>query len=165
MKPFNNEQPEKDRNNDPSILKAFLPFENVTDQELMYETCGNIKCHFEKSDFINGKFTHKTKYGAKHEGCFYESVSAPMMLARLIAAGFTPFVADCYKTTFSFILRHKTTGLVLTFYDYKGAASYGSNMEGLKDKIFLADTLKVLKALMNPRFPHPYDDCVIGEIA
>src|SRR5690606_1098813 len=144
------------------LLKAFANFEQA-DPMAVNGTYGNIQMDFEDYDYKTGKY--KTKYGKNKP--FYYLVSAPMLLARLIAAGFTPRVSgqDGYKVTYTFTLRHIPTGCILTFYDYKGASSFGACKKGHENKDFQADALRVIKALINPKFPHPYDGCVVGEIA
>lgn len=141
------------RNNDPKLLTPFKKFTQVKIADFYADgsrmTCANITRHIDDS--------------------FYESVSAPYLLARLVAAGFVPEVVgiDGYKTTFDFMLKHNATGRVLTLYDYKGGSSFGTEFTSLDDvpKDFLKDVKAVIKALSNDRFPHPYDGCVIGEIA
>ena len=142
MKTFNNEQPETQRNSDRTLLKAFGPFK-LCGQDRP-STDGNI--HFELGQI-----------------CYM--VSAPMLLARLVSGGMSPMVLgqEGYKITWEVALKHETTGAILTFYDWKGGASYGSC--GSSDIVFLADVKALLAALTNPRFPHPYDGCVVGEIA
>lgn len=160
-------QPIKRRNADYKLLDALKPFIQGTDNDLN-NTCGNIQNVFQEFNRDNnGEWNYKTKYGPDNQDAFYNLVSAPMLLARLVSAGFKPIVEgqDGYKVTWIMVLKHEPTGCILTFYDYKGASSYGSCMAGLENKAFQRDVLKVLKALMNPRFPHPYDGCVVGEIA
>lgn len=164
MKTFNNEQPSKCRNNDVKLLNAFKVFETTT--QSVEETCGNIKECYEYYNMTT--HSYDTKYGKEQQNSFYHLVSAPMLLSRLIAAGFTPTVygQDGYKVTWEFVLKHKDTGHIVTFYDFKGGPSFGSDVYG--DNVpesFKKDLLRILKALINPRFPHPYDGCVVGEIA
>jgi len=157
-------QPTERRNADYKLLDALKPFIQGTDNDLN-NTCGNIQSVFE--DYILTDNSYKTKYGLNRQKAFYDLVSAPMLLARLVSAGFKPIVEgqDGYKVTWIMALKHEPTGCTLTFNDWKGGSSYGSCMAGLENKAFRRDVLKVLKALMNPRFPHPYDGCVVGEIA
>lgn len=138
------------RNHDKKLLAPFKAFEAITGREVFEQvssTCGNI---------------------ARDLGEIYELVSAPYLAARLMAAGFTPEVSgqEGYKTTFEFYLRHKETKHILTFYDYKGSSSYGSDVYGGSMPLeFKLAAAQVIAALTNDRFPHPYDGCVVGEIA
>lgn len=156
------------RNNDTEILNAFDGWESVT-QDFVYSkvssTCGNIsydvegeydiKSHNHTKDLFNGK-------------SFYKSVSAPYLLARLVAAGMKVETRgqEGYKTTWHVWMRHKETGHFLSFYDYKGASSYGSDVYGkTAPKEFIKAVTQIILAVTNDRFPHPYDGCVVGEIA
>lgn len=157
------QQPTEKRKANYSLLKIFKKFEQVSDY-LSDGTCGNIQWK------INGDFDLESmvyKGGLFNGKAFYEVVSSPMLLARLVSAGLTPkvFGQEGYKVTWSFVLKHKSTGRIVTFYDYKGAASVGSCMSGLEEEKFLKDVFTLCKALSNVRFPHPYDGCVVGEIA
>lgn len=158
------QQPEKSRNHDIRLLKPFEAFEPVESQDDTYGTSGNIKVEFEKWNI--GSNTYKTPYGKDSQKPFYDLISAPMLLARLAASGVASiFCERTYKTTFYGAMKHKETGCIVTFYDWKGASGYGSCRKGLENEAFKKDVIKVLRALINPRFPHPYDGCVIGEIA
>lgn len=100
---------------------------------------------------------------------FKDDVSAPMLLSRLVSAGVPIEVLgqDGYKITWQAVLTHKPSGHVVTFYDWKGGVSWGSDVRGVEgaDEGFLRDVERLLCALGNPRFPHPYDGCVVGEEA
>lgn len=159
------EQPSESRGAKYNILKAFEAFE-IANSDDMNGTSGNIKDIFQEYVWNCDDPAHyKTSYGAKNQKSFLDLVSAPMLLARLVAAGMIPTIEgqQGYKVTWTIALRHKETKEILTFYDYKGASSYGSS--NVDNKAFTNDVLKVLKALINPKFPHPYDGCVVGEIA
>lgn len=143
-------QPNKQRNNDESLLNDLVHFEGTNTNKIV-GTRGNIQNELEK----------------ELGGSFYNLISAPMLLARLVAAGFKPDVLgqEGYKCTWQFVLEHAPTGCILTFYDYKGGSSFGACEKGHKNEVFKKDVIKFLKAITNPRFPHPYDGCVVGEIA
>lgn len=145
-------QPEESRKANYKLLDAFNDFESVSD-EFSKGTYGNIQ---------NVIYPNWVKVPR-----FYDEVSAPMLLARLVSAGFTPSVQgqNGYKTTYNFTMRHKRSGCIVTFYDYKGASSFGACERGHSNKKFQMVLKKIIKALTNPRFPHPYDGCVVGEIA
>lgn len=158
------------RNHNRNLLSAMEAFE-IADPELIEGTCGNI------ASLVNPTFDKNPKTGnwesvgglfkGKH---FYDKVSAPFLLAKLVAS-FPGLKVSCegqdgYKVTWTVVLKHKATGAIFTFYDWKGAASIGSNLMPSDVKGQLkADFLLLIKALADPRFPHPYDGCVIGEVA
>lgn len=146
----------KRRNADYSLLEACKAFEPAS-PECINGTSGNISFEL---------FPYKSIETYK---AFYDYISAPMLLARL-CAGFTGLQLSVggqenYKTTWDVALKHKKSGLIVTFYDYKGAPSIGSNYDASKNKVFLKDVKALVKALTNERFPHPYDGCVVGEVA
>lgn len=148
----------KSRNADYKLLKVFEKFEQVS-ESLADNTSGNI------SDIL-----YKVEYTDDYKKVgqsYYEMVNTPMFLARLVSAGYTPKVEgqSGYKITWRITLRHKKTKAIATFYDYKGYSSFGCNDIGYKSKAFIKDLKKLTLALANNRFPHPYDGCVVGEIA
>lgn len=159
---------EKRRNHNKELLDACEAFEMATHKEVYNNdtsTCGNI------IDMVNGEYVLDGKYKGgifKNNKPFHEQVSAPYLLSRLVAAGFTPDVCgqEGYKVTWIVYLKHKQSGHFVTFYDYKGASSIGSDVYGDKAPNELVSDLRSLaKALADNRFPHPYDGCVVGEIA
>lgn len=145
----------KSRNANYKLLEAFKGFEQGAEEQRC-GTSGNIASIL--FPYTPGDENHKS---------FYDLVSAPMLLARLVSAGFSPIVEGQagYKVTWTVILIHKETGCTLTFYDYKGASSFGASIDGYNSKKFIAAVKKLTEALADERFPHPYDGCVVGEIA
>jgi len=114
--------------------------------------------------------SHGIGYDFKKEdlgGYLYELVSAPMGLARLIAAykglNITTGGQQNYKTTWETALKLNDSNLVITFYDFKGAFSIGANQDPTDSE--WVQIIELLKAIVNNQFPHPYDDCVVGEVA
>ena len=144
-----------ERNADYSLLSVAKLFEPI-DPEFIVGTCANIRSQIEPSDDWDNDF------------CM--TVSAPYVLARLCAL-FKGLQIDVggqnnYKTTWDTALKHVESGHIITFYDYKGGISYGSDVYG-KDvsPSFIRDVRELLNVLKNDRCPHPYDGCVVGEIA
>ena len=154
------------RTADYALLEWLKPWKPASAKR-MEGTCGNIQSaidpRYDSETGKSGQGLFKDKY-------FYELVSAPMLLAKLLS-GFkglkvTGEGQDAYKITWSVVLEHKATGHVVTFYDWKGSSSFGSNLmpNDMPDD-FRRDFQKLLCALASVQFPHPYDGCVIGEIA
>jgi hypothetical protein len=149
-----------------ALLKAMEAFESSDRSPV--GTCGNIKTQFEgelKLGPGKGFKYHGGIFGAEP---FYKAVSASMLLSRL-CAGFhglkiTVGGQSFYKTTWEVVLKHKESGNIVTFYDYKGAASFGSNVSKAEGQ-FKDDLEALLLALVDDSFPHPYDGCRVGEIA
>ncbi len=150
------------RSADYSLLDALKAFESA-DSSLLAGTCGNIQTQF------NPEWKNGAMQGGIFGGeSFYEAVSAPFLLAKLVA-GYPGLSVnaegqDAYKITWTVVLKHKSSGNVVTFYDWKGGSSFGGNLTSAKGK-FKTDLIALLLALVNQNFPHPYDGCRIGEIA
>lgn len=161
----------KPRNANYKLLSIFKSFEVVTDRDSLINTRGNINYYFQSKGLFGINEEHKNSQfdTLKNKGMF-EVLSAPYLLAKLVSAGCIPFVEgqDGYKNTWTIALKHKKTGHIITFYDFKSASSVGSSLTGYDskdEKTFLKDAEKLIQALINERFPHPYDGCVIGEVA
>lgn len=149
------------RNANYKLLEALKPFEVIPHVgDAIDGTHAGIRSFFEPS------------YGTKEKGIwdgkyFYEVISAPMLLARL-CAGFHGLSIEAagqewYKITWQTAIRHKSTGAIVSFYDFKGSASFGGGEESSRE--FKRDVKALLLALTDERFPHPYDGCVVGEVA
>jgi hypothetical protein len=152
------------RTADYSLLKIAEAFEPAA-PEASHGTCGNIQSQVYGDPFIGKSFERNPDYAP-----LYDRVSAPMMLARLCSLfhGLRIDVGgqEYYKVTWTVVLRHKETGHVVTFYDWKGGSSIGSDVYGKgTPKSFIRDVKKLVEVLCNERCPHPYDGCVVGEIA
>ena len=138
------------------IVKKFKP----TGINRMEGTCANIKDLVEPWDAYTYDFD-ETLCGM---------VSAPYILSRLCAL-FEGLKIDVggqrdYKITWCTVLEHKESGFVVTFYDHKGGISYGSDIYGDKTPdSFIKDLQQLIEVLKNDNCPHPYDGCVVGEIA
>lgn len=149
------------RSADYSLLKITKAFKPVA-YKWAGGTCGNLQ------DRIFPTWTEDRKL-TKIPG-FYERVSAPMLLGRLCALFMGLKIEAAgqrdYKVTWTTVLKHKETGKILTFYDWKGSASFGSDAYGEDaPESFIRDVRTLLDVLANPKCPHPYDGCVVGEIA
>lgn len=153
-----------------NILAALDAFEPANDHDGV-GTCGNIKSLFDPEyDVKTGKY----KGGIFNNKPFYEAVDAPYLLAKLVAGyrglNVNAEGQEAYKVTWMVVLRHKETGAIVTFYDWKGGSSFGSDImpalaESVGYRSFKVDLTNLLKALTHKNFPHPYDGCSIGEIA
>jgi len=100
----------------------------------------------------------------------YEVISAALLLYRLIVL----FAAKVYSVPSRIqyaniwwvTLKHKETGIILTFGERKAAAGIWTSVH--RDQMpesFKADTLELLNILADPKCPHPYDGCVAGSVA
>lgn len=151
------------RQNNPKLLNATKNFVPLMGGQKP-STCGNIVYNgINPSD-------HKSADGLFKDKYLFDVVSAPMLLARLVAA-FEYLKIEChgqeaYKVTWETALVHPKSGHVVTFYDWKGAASIGSDVYGDNaPKEFIKDVKALLLALADEQFPHPYDGIKVGEVA
>lgn len=73
---------------------------------------------------------------------------------------------DGYKLVWQIALKHKATGEVLVFREWKGGFSLGHSGSGrIKNGSFEKDMLALLSALASKECPHPYDGTVAGSVA
>jgi hypothetical protein len=157
------------RNHNKELLEAMEAFEPAS-PDLIEGTCGNVQSEFDPSYDADesGKYAYRGGIFSDAKP-FYEIVSAPYVLAKLAASypglQISTEGQEGYKVTWTVVLKHKESGHVITFYDWKGAASYGSDLRSKLPPGFKEAVKALLLALADPQFPHPYDGCVIGEIA
>lgn len=159
MKPL---KVKKSRNANYKLLEIVSKFKPVGDDR-MEGTCANIREQIEP-------WGSTKEMIRDYDKTLCGGTSAPYLLARLCALfeGLKLNVGgqEFYKTTWETILEHKKTGHVITFYDCKSAASYGSDVYGDDTpKEFIKDVKALIKVLKDERCPHPYDGCVVGEVA
>ena len=94
-------------------------------------------------------------------------ITASLLLGRLCAEfnhlciGTFGDTAD--KITWETAIRHKKSGCIIRFYDYKGEASFGNidKSGNYQDESFLKDLDALLSHLTHELFPHPYDGLTI----
>lgn len=135
------------------VAKLFVPAKGL---DVMEGTSGNIQADI--------------KGNQEYEDTIAWTTAAPYLLARLCAL-FEGLQVEthgqtAYKITWSTCLVHPETGHRLTFYDWKGCSSIGSDVSGKEvPKAFLRDVKKLIKVLQDDKCPHPYDGCVVGEVA
>jgi len=134
------------------------------DQEL----CGNVRPNF-------NTVTKKFVFG--NHDCFskgyagmWEAISSALLLYRLLCLYKAPvetFGPDGYKVIWWVALRHKETGEVLMFGEWKGAAGTWTRFHDHKElpKTFKRDTLSLMNLLISDQCPHPYDELTAGGVA
>ena len=158
------------RNANYKLLGSLEAFEAV-DSSLSDGTHGNIE------GLVNGEIKRNDKKEYKYVGgafkggkSIWQAISAPFLLAKLVASfrgiKIETHGQNAYKITWMAVLKHKESGAIITFYDWKGGASIGSNLN--PDEVtpeLKKDLFALVRALADPHFPHPYDGCSIGEVA
>lgn len=136
-------------------------------------TCGNVVPHYDRE---TKKFTFKddsielgwTEFNKRY-AMFYDVISSPMLLYRLLCILHAPVrvPTEAYKSVWWVTLKHKETGAILQFGEWKGAAGtwtiYHDSAE--LPKSFAKDMLALCNELAAKDCPHPYDGCVAGCVA
>lgn len=121
-------------------------------------TCGNVR-----PSFIDGVFRFRFKnepWDLTQE--FYNAISSAFLLYRLVCilpAGWIELRGvEGEETVWNVYLKHKKTGKTLSIYDYKGAASAGSEFDELDEapESFQKDSLELFNFLISDKCPHPY---------
>lgn len=154
---------EKPRNANYKLLEVNKLFVPALNGATLNGTCGNIQEQIEPR--LEDVKADIEAYDKRLSG-----QGAPIVLSRLIALFEGLQIETCgqsaYKITWNVILVHPETGHLVTFYDYKGGISYGSDIFGKETpKSFIRDLKKLIEVLKDSRCPHPYDGCVVGEAA
>lgn len=126
---------------------------------------GNVghECCF---DLPNGEI----KWDCGFDGLRMSNIlTSQLLLYRLICVFNTPPIAvrNPYKTIWWFCIKHKSSGKILTFGEWKGAAGFWLP-EGTHKQLkpnFKQDLEWLLLFLVSDQIPHPYDGCTAGQIA
>jgi len=121
---------------------------------------------FKEYDFGKGNYAEFQEDYAS----ISEAISSAMLLYRLLCHYKCTVISegpDGYKTVWWVTLKHKATGEMLTFGEWKGAAGVWTKFVHQKEapKVFIKDMLLLLEELCAQDCPHPYDRCVAGSIA
>lgn len=98
----------------------------------------------------------------------YKLISPALAMYRLVCMFFeAPICADGYKMVWHYNLKHKSTGVTISFSEWKGAfgvwleeTSYKKLPHFLKE-----DLLEILGHLISDECAHPYDNLVAGSVA
>lgn len=96
-------------------------------------------------------------------------ISSPLLLYRLISIffGAPEVVSDPYKTIWWYNLRHKKTGKLMHFGEWKGCSGFWLPEGGHNElkQPFKKDLEELLLFLVSDQIPHPYDGCTSGQVA
>lgn len=74
---------------------------------------------------------------------------------------------DWYKVTWSFTLRHKASGEILSFGEFKAAFAFWTEFvnEPAAKKVFFSDIKELLLFMLSDKVPHTYDRVSAGSVA
>lgn len=134
------------------------------------EGIGNIRPLFdtEKNKF----FFESTKHKGNRDKdlSMWQVISSPFLLYRLLTTFKAPVETlgpEGYKCIWWITLKHKETGEVLSFGEWKGAAGIWTRFHSSTElpKAFKRDTLEILNYLVSDTCAHPYDGLVAGSVA
>ena len=99
------------------------------------------------------------------------AISSALVLYRLICMLKKPHViaegADGYKVPWCIYLKHKKTGAVVCFSEWKGSFGFRTHFSTPEEtpKEFLDDIKFVIDLILSNNSPHPYDSTVAGSCA
>jgi hypothetical protein len=99
------------------------------------------------------------------------AISSSLVLYRLVCMLKQPHViadgADGYKVPWCIYLKHKKTGAVVCFSEWKGAFGFRTHFSTPEEtpKEFLDDIKFVIDLILSNNSPHPYDSTVAGSCA
>ena len=132
-----------------------------------HDLIGNVRPTFslETEKFT---FSHE-KFLPDYIG-MYHVISSALLLYRLIClykAEVYTEGPEGYKCIWWITLKHKETGEVLMFGEWKGAAGIWTRYHNSKElpASYKKDTLNLLNFLVSKTCPHPYDGLVAGSVA
>ncbi len=117
------------------------------------------------------KFTKDYSKACEDERCsgFYSALPSALLMYRL-ACLFQGNIKACgqdgYKFTWQFALKHKKSGQIICFGEWKGGSLFWTqfNLSDVPND-FKADILKLIDVLVSDTCPHPYDGLVAGSVA
>ena len=156
---------------------AYAKAKKITDKwepiQRNLETCGNVRPTFN---------TKTNRFGFSHELSFkedsqyvgmYNVISSALLFYRLFCLwAFTWNVCDGegaqrYKCIWWLTLRHKDTGEILQFGEWKGAAGIWTRFHRHQElpATYKKDLLELMNFIVSNKVPHPYDGCVAGSVA
>jgi len=129
---------------------------------------GNVRPLFNVAEntfeYIDGYNSYETHIG------MYKVFSSALLLYRLICLYKAKVITKGpggYKCTWWVSLKHKETGEVLMFGEWKGAAGIWTKYRDHSDlpKSYKQDSLDLLNLIASNKCSHPYDGCVAGSVA
>ena len=131
--------------------------------------CGNCHSDFyydtQESTFI---FSGKGHYADERYISMYQIMSPALLLYRLIATFFgAPECSDGYKQIWHYNLKHKESGKIISFSEWKGAIGFWLPETDYKKltPIFRNDLIELMNYIVSNECAHPYDNLVAGSVA
>jgi len=130
------------------------------------------------SDVMFDPRTKKAKFKTKKEqNCsvdemfkqvgFWRAIPAALLAYRLACTfegAIKAYGQEGYKVTWDFPLKHKATGELIKFGEWKGGALFWTNGDEVKGA-HKKDMLELLTYLVSDTCAHPYDGVVAGSVA
>jgi hypothetical protein len=131
---------------------------------------GNLCSHI----IFNSK-TKKAKFVKEYwprkesETSFCQAIPSALLMYRLsclFPGQIKTFGREAYKFVWQFNLKHRATGEMVCFGEWKGGALFWTNFDYSNcPPLFKNDLEKLLTILVSDNCPHPYDGLVAGGVA
>lgn len=157
--------------------EAYTKAKKITDKwepiPKAVDTCGNVRPLFntetKRFGFSGNEFGST---GSKYVG-MYRVISSALLFYRLFLLwAFQWNVCDNegknrYKCIWWLTIKHKETGDILQFGEWKGAAGIWTVHHSPKElnPTYKKDLLELMNFIVSDKVPHPYDGCVAGSVA
>ena len=138
--------------------------------------CGNVSGHLvvniktKRARFVPDYCDACGPYENPKAVGFWQAIPSALLMYRL-ACLFPGQIEteghEGYKVTWTMTLRHKATGEILGFGEWKGGALFWTKYGSYKElpTQFRSDLLKLINLLISDVSPHPYDGVVAGSVA
>jgi hypothetical protein len=150
-----------------NLSAKWTPVVHPKDTEFM----GNVRPNWDRE---NKKFVFRPDNARSDWGKFPgmpEVISSALLLYRLLVLFTAKVKVDPargrYKCVWWITLKHKETGELLMFGEWKGAAGIWTRFSNHKElpPTYKADMLELMNTLADPKCPHSYDGLVAGSVA
>lgn len=116
---------------------------------------------------------NKAAYAKQEETStgIYMAISSALAMYRLICLFNNPIVetegAAGYKVPWSMSFKHKKTGLIIMFSEWKGGFGVWTKFGSPKEvpELYKKDMIEIINLILSDKSPHPYDGCTAGSVA
>lgn len=147
-----------------AALEKHLKGTYTPDDDTTY--CSNVRPTY---DQITKTFSFQGHY-VLYSGNMNEIMSSALLLYRLLCLFKCQVISygpEGYKSVWWITLKHKQSGEILQFGEWKGAAGIWTKFHNTDElpEPYKQDVLDLLNVIYSENCPHPYDGCVAGSVA